>query len=268
TGAKVEILLTKELEPGLWEALAKPGKRARIGEQLFFDCGLSALISSRTPKGGRVLKFDSKDIDSYLEESGQIPLPPYIKKELSNAGGYQTVYAQNKGAVAAPTAGFHFTPCLLQEIIEKGIKIARITLHCGPATFRPVKSQDIREHSMETEWIKIDDEAAGIINNAKAQGNRIIAVGTTCVRALETASCISGDLAQIKSYEGETSIYITPGYSFKIVNAIITNFHTPCSSNLILVSAFCGMQLYKMSYNYAISNKFRFFSFGDAMFIS
>jgi len=269
SGAKVEILLLKEIEPGFWEALVKPSRRIRINDTIYFDNNrIKAIVQDKTTQGSRILRFSPLDINSFLDSVGKVPLPPYIKKDVDDANKYQTVYAQKEGAVAAPTAGFHFTSQLLSELEQKGVQVVYVTLHCSLATFRPVKTDDIRNHTMEAEWVEVSPDAAQIINNAKKQGKRIVAVGTTSVRALEsTAELGQGNSPLIKEFSGQTNLYIVPGYKFKIVDALITNFHTPCSTNLILASSFCGTELLRSSYEYAMENNFRFYSFGDAMFL-
>jgi S-adenosylmethionine:tRNA ribosyltransferase-isomerase len=266
--AKIELLLIKEKEPGIWEALVKPGKRAKPGAVVFFDHGVSAKILERTGEGTIVVKFSRPEIKPFLDEAGLSPLPNYIKKQVTDHDHYQTVYAKNEGAIAAPTAGFHFTPELLDELSAGGVKIVYFTLHCGLATFRPIKAADVREHKLPAEWMEFSKDCAQIVNQAKTEGKRVFAVGTTSIRALESAACPdeTGRFL-VKPYCGLTNIYINGDYKFKIVDAAITNFHTPCSTNLVLISTFCGRDLLKKSYSYAIENKFRFFSFGDAMIV-
>ncbi|UCG35730.1 MAG: tRNA preQ1(34) S-adenosylmethionine ribosyltransferase-isomerase QueA [Candidatus Omnitrophota bacterium] len=269
SGAKVEILLLKETATGLWEALIKPSRRIRLNDTIYFDNShIKAVVQDKTPQGSRILRFSPSDIKSFLDSIGKVPLPPYIKKDVDDANKYQTIYAQKEGAVAAPTAGLHFTSELLSQFERKGVKIVYVTLHCSLATFRPVKTDDIRDHTMEAEWIEVSSHTAQIINNAKREGKRVVAVGTTSVRALEsTAELSDASPPYIKEFSGQTDLYIIPGYKFKIVDALITNFHTPCSTNLILASAFCGAKLLMLSYQYALKNNFRFYSFGDAMLL-
>lgn len=268
-GAKIDVLLVKEKEKGIWQVLASPAKRVRVNDLIIFEEGkLTAKVLERSSDGGRVLQFFPKDIDSLLETVGKPPLPHYIKKEIDDFQKYQTIYAKKEGAIAAPTAGLHFTPSLLSEIDKKGVKIVYVTLHCGLATFRPVKTEDIRSHSMESEWIDVSSSVEKTVNSAKKAAAKIIAVGTTSIRTSESVAFTAKDgNSYIKSFSGETNLYIMPGYKFKIINAALTNFHTPCSTNLILVSCFCGLDLIKQAYDYAIKQKFRFFSFGDAMLI-
>lgn len=269
TGARLEILLLKEKETGIWEVLVKPGKRARLGDNLVFAQGkFCAKILDRTSAGGRLLKFNPPDIRELINQYGSTPLPHYIKKELKETERYQTVYAKKYGAVAAPTAGLHFTKGLLNQLASRGVETAYITLHCGLATFRPVKTADIRNHPMEDESYEVGSEAARIINKAKLLGGRIIAVGTTVVRTLETAAFRNQKgVYQLRPQKGSTRLYIYPGYNFRIVDALLTNFHLPRSTNLILVSAFAGTEFVRRAYQYAIDKKFRFYSFGDAMLV-
>jgi S-adenosylmethionine:tRNA ribosyltransferase-isomerase len=264
SGGKVEVLLVKEVEPGVWESLVKPGRNARLNETLDFGQGLLAVVLDNTEDGGRILKFSQTDIKGYLNKSGKTPLPNYIKKDVLDHKDYQTIYAANEGAIAAPTAGFHFTPELLAKLEGKGVNAVHITLHCGLSTFRPIKTQDVREHKMGKEWVQISPEAAKRINQARVSGNRIVAVGTTSVRSLESAS---DDKGEVLPFCDQTGIYIMPGYKFKALDCLITNFHTPCSSNLVLVSAFASVDLIKKAYKYAIDKEFKFFSFGDATII-
>ena len=267
---KVEILLLKEVDQGVWEVLAKPAKRVREKDSIIFKEGeLEAEVIGKTKKGSRILRFYPADLEKFLPQIGETPLPPYIKKTNAKLEDYQTVYAKHKGAVAAPTAGLHFTSQLLDRLTKKGVKILYITLHCGLATFRPVKTPDIREHDIETEYIEISPRVAEAVNSAMKRGNRIIAVGTTAVRSLESAAIKGpGQNFMIRPYCGDTNLYIVPGYKFKIVDGIITNFHTPCSTNLILISSFAPLDFVRASYTYAKDKGYRFYSFGDAMFIA
>ncbi|RKY45102.1 MAG: tRNA preQ1(34) S-adenosylmethionine ribosyltransferase-isomerase QueA [Candidatus Omnitrophota bacterium] len=268
TGARLEFLLLKEIDnKGKWEALIKRSKRLKLEEEVIFEGGFKAKLVEKTSQGKAILEFSPPSIRTLIEKYGEMPLPPYIKEELKEANYYQTVFAKKEGAVAAPTAGLHFTPSLLKEIQRKGVKVVYLTLHCGLATFRPVKTQDIREHPMEEEYFCIPKETASVINEAKLHNRRVIAVGTTVVRALESCAQEKEKKPAIIPGEGKTSLYIFPGYKFKIVDALITNFHTPYSTNLILISAFCGLELTKKAYLYAVKREFRFFSFGDAMFV-
>jgi S-adenosylmethionine:tRNA ribosyltransferase-isomerase len=268
SGGKVDILLVREKEKGLWEVLLRPAKRIKIGETIIFKEGrIAAKVLAKKPSGERILQFFPQDIRLFLDIIGKPPLPHYIKKEIDNFQKYQTIYAYKDGAIAAPTAGFHFTEEVLRQISDKGVKIVSITLHCGLATFRPVKTNDIREHKIQSEWIEVSLPVAEAVNVAKKQGSRVIAVGTTSVRALESVAVNTQETPSIKGFCGQTSLYITPGYKFKIVDSVITNFHTPCSTNLILMASFCGIPLLRQAYDYAIKQKFRFFSFGDAMIV-
>jgi S-adenosylmethionine:tRNA ribosyltransferase-isomerase len=269
SGSKIEILLLKEKEEGIWEALAKPGKRAKIGQIIVFskEDNFYAKIIDRTPQGGRILRFYPPNIKPLLKIYGKVPLPPYIKREIKRDQEYQTVFAKKEGAVAAPTAGFHFNLSLLEAIREKGIKPVYITLHCGLSTFRPVKTPDIRNHTMEEESFQIPPKTSKVINQAKQRGRRIFAVGTTVVRALESSVSVNEGEVRLFPQVGKTHLYIYPGYDFKIVDAIVTNFHTPSSTNLILIASFCGLDLIKKAYEYAIKSRFRFFTFGDAMLV-
>ncbi len=269
TGGRLEILLLRQIEPALWEALISPGRKARVGEDILFAEGrLHAEILERTPEGGRLIKFSQPNIQRLIHKYGKMPLPHYIKKELKIPDYYQTVYAKQEGAIASPTAGLHFTRTLLRRLASIGVEIIYITLHCGLATFRPVKSIDIREHRMPTEYFQINPRAARKINKARVAGRRIVAVGTTVARAIETASYEEADnIYLVRAQEGYTNLYICPGYRFRIVNALLTNFHLPRSTNLILVSAFAGIDFIRSAYKYAIEKRFRFYSFGDAMLI-
>lgn len=266
TGARIEVLLLKKVKEGIWEVFLKPAKRVKINEFIIFDKEIKAKILEKTNEGKNVLKFYPSNIENYLKKIGKIPLPPYIKKEV-NEEDYQTIYANKKGAIASPTAGLHFTQELIKKIEEKGIKIVYLTLHTGLGTFRPIKEKDIRKHKMDSEWMQISRDVAHIINQAKEEKRRIFAVGTTCVRALETVAFLKDGKVRLRPFCGETNLYIFPGYKFKIVDALITNFHIPYSTNLVLVSSFCGTDLLKKCYQYAIEKKFRFYSFGDAMLI-
>ncbi len=264
TGAKIEILLTRKIEDAVWKVLARPARRLRLKEVIFFnhDKKIYAQILERTPSGEFILKF-SLPVENFLNKIGNTPLPPYIKEKVDEKD-YQTVFSQKEGSIASPTAGLHFTHSLLEKIKDKGVKIAKITLHCGAFTFRPVKTEDIRKHKIQEEYFIISQESAQLINEAKKKGKRIFAVGTTTTRALESSISEEKIVIPQKRY---TSLYIYPGYKFKIVDALITNFHTPCSTNLILVASFCGLELVKKAYQYTIERKFRFFSLGDAMLI-
>jgi S-adenosylmethionine:tRNA ribosyltransferase-isomerase len=263
SGAKIEVFLLKELEEGYWQCLIKPAKRAKITSKIFFGDSYQAEVLDRDSQGLFILKFYPTQIDNLVKSRGEVPLPPYIKRR-SRLEDYQTVYAKKPGAVAAPTAGLHFTKNLLGKLEKKGVKIVYLTLHCGLATFRPIKKEDIRDHPMAKEYIEVSTEAAEIINKVKKENKRIFAVGTTAVRSLESAAISN---LEVRAYSGQTGLYITPGYKFKAVDALITNFHTPLSTNLVLVSSFSSLKLIKKAYDYSQKSKFRFFSFGDAMLI-
>lgn len=268
TGAAIEVLLLKRVagEKNRWEVLVKPGKKARIGTRISFGNGkLTGEIVDIVEEGNRIIEFSYEGIfEEILDELGQMPLPPYITHKLEDKTRYQTVYARHNGSAAAPTAGLHFTEELLDAIREKGVVIANVTLHVGLGTFRPVKVENILEHHMHSEFYMIDEEAAEKINTAKAAGKRIIAVGTTSTRTLESA--VSSD-GTIHASSGWTDIFIYPGYRFKVIDALITNFHLPESTLVMLVSAFAGRENVLGAYEQAVRERYRFFSFGDAMFI-
>jgi S-adenosylmethionine:tRNA ribosyltransferase-isomerase len=273
TGADVEVLLLEERQHNCWLALVKPGKRFKIGSQIIF-AGLenedltATVIDSDEATGGRVLKFDvpnGKSLVQVLDRFGEIPLPPYITDSKAADDQYQTVYAQTPGAVAAPTAGLHFTPELLDKLEQKGINRAFITLHVGVGTFRPVEVEDVTTHIMHEEWIEVPSETVEMIRATKAAGGRIIAVGTTSVRALEGAAMESGD--ELQAFCGKTNLFIYPGYKWQVVEGLITNFHLPRSSLLMLVSALIGRERLLKIYQQAIALHYRFYSFGDAMLI-
>lgn len=266
TGAKIEVLLLKRKENNVWETLVKPGKKARPGTRIVFGEGLLVgEVIDVVEEGNRLIKFEYEGIfEEILDQLGQMPLPPYITHQLEDKNRYQTVYAKHTGSAAAPTAGLHFTPELLKQIEEKGVDIARVTLHVGLGTFRPVKVDDILEHHMHSEFYHIDAEAAEKINRAKDNGGRVICVGTTSCRTVESAADESG---RLRECSGWTEIFIYPGYKFKILDALITNFHLPESTLVMLVSALAGREHVLAAYETAVEEKYRFFSFGDAMFI-
>ena len=266
TGAKVEFLLLNQIEGDIWESIVRPGNKLHVGTKVIFGEGrLEAEILDVMPGGTRKVQFKYDGIfNEILDQIGLMPLPPYIHKELKENNRYQTVYAQYNGSAAAPTAGLHFTEELLNKIEKKGVKIANVTLHVGIGTFRPVKVENIKEHEMHSEHFYIKQEDANKINETKSQGKRVIAVGTTSCRVLET---ISEENGQVKATEGDTKIFIYPGYKFKCIDGLITNFHLPESTLLMLVSAFAGKDYIMQAYKEAIKQKYRFFSFGDAMFI-
>lgn len=262
----IEILLLKRIEGDLWETLVKPGKKVKPNTVLEFGNGLlKGEVLSIGEDGTRIIKFIYNGIfEEILDRLGEIPLPPYITEELEDKERYQTVYSKHKGSAAAPTAGLHFTEELLKKIEDKGVKIAYITLHVGLGTFRPVKVDDITEHHMHSEYYNIPEEAANIINSTKANGGSVVCVGTTTVRTLETVADENGF---VKPCSGWTDIFIYPGYKFKIVDKLITNFHLPESTLIMLVSAFATREIILNAYNEAVKQRYRFFSFGDAMFI-
>ncbi|MBI4743759.1 MAG: tRNA preQ1(34) S-adenosylmethionine ribosyltransferase-isomerase QueA [Actinobacteria bacterium] len=270
TGGAVELLLISEEDKNHWRALVKPGRQLPVGTEIIFDDGLLyARIEEKLEEGERIIlfRFDG-DFNHILKSIGKIPLPPYIHEELSDEERYQTIFSREEKSTAAPTAGLHFTPQLLNEIKEKGVCIAEIDLKIGLDTFMPVKVDNIKEHKMHSEYFKLDKETASKINRAIKKGGRIVAVGTTVVRTLETVSCLSDLKKEIKADEGRTNLFIYPGYKFKIVDVLITNFHLPRSTLLMLVCAFGGKDLIMKAYEEAISKNYRFFSFGDAMLIS
>ena len=266
TGGKVEVLLLKRKENNRWETLVKPGKKARPGARIVFGGGLlTAEVLEVAEEGNRIIQFSYDGIfEEILDKLGQMPLPPYITHELKDRNRYQTVYAKYEGSAAAPTAGLHFTEELLQEIEKKGIQIARVTLHVGLGTFRPVKVEDVTKHHMHTEYYKVTKEAADKINGTKEAGGRVICVGTTSCRTVESAADENG---RVRAMEGDTCIFIYPGYQFKVLDGLITNFHLPESTLLMLVSALAGKASVMEAYKEAVDLKYRFFSFGDAMFI-
>ncbi|NFA60883.1 tRNA preQ1(34) S-adenosylmethionine ribosyltransferase-isomerase QueA [Clostridium sporogenes] len=266
TGGKMEFLLLKRKEKDVWETLVKPGKRAQIGTKFIFGNGeLKAEVIGIGEEGSRIVKFYYEGIfEEILDKLGQMPLPPYIKEKLEDKEMYQTVYSKEQGSAAAPTAGLHFTEELLEKIKEKGVKLAFLTLHVGLGTFRPVKVEDIQDHVMHSEYYKMDPKTAEIINTTKENGGRVIAVGTTSCRTLET---IGDEEGKVREQSGWTDIFIYPGYKYKVVDALITNFHLPQSTLLMLVSALAGRDKIMNAYNTAVEKEYRFFSFGDAMFI-
>ncbi len=266
SGALVEFLLLKRLDHHTWETLVKPGKKARIGDKFSFGEGvLKAEIMDYADEGARVIRFEFEGIfENILDELGTMPLPPYIQAQLEDRERYQTVFAKTPGSAAAPTAGLHFTEELLRAIEDKGVYIAYITLHVGLGTFRPVKVDNVLEHKMHAEYYEISEETAGIINHAKASGGRIITVGTTSTRTLEGSTADSG---RVEAGCGWTDIFIYPGYKFKVIDGMITNFHLPESTLIMLVSALAGKENVMNAYQVAVNEAYRFFSFGDAMLI-
>ena len=266
TQAKIEVLLLKRKENDIWETLVKPGKKAKPGTKLVFGDGLlTAEVVDVVEEGNRLIHFEYDGIfEEILDQLGQMPLPPYITHQLQDKDRYNTVYAAHSGSAAAPTAGLHFTPELLKEIEEKGVDIARVTLHVGLGTFRPVKVDDVENHHMHSEFYMIDEEAAEKINRAKENGHKVICVGTTSCRTIESAADENGKL---KACSGWTEIFIYPGYQFKVLDELITNFHLPESTLVMLVSALAGREHVLAAYEEAVKERYRFFSFGDAMFI-
>ena len=266
TEAKIEILLLKRKENDIWETLVKPGKKCKIGTKIVFGEGiLTGEVVDIVEEGNRLIQFHYEGIfEEILDRLGQMPLPPYITHQLQDKNRYQTVYAKYDGSAAAPTAGLHFTPELLQQVRDMGVEIAEVTLHVGLGTFRPVKETDVLKHHMHSEFYKIEQSEADKINKAKKEGHRVIAVGTTSNRTLESAAVENGFLTE-KS--GWTEIFIYPGYQFKVIDALITNFHLPESTLVMLVSALAGREHVLAAYETAVEEKYRFFSFGDAMFI-
>lgn len=267
TGTEIELLLLNELAEGRWEVLVRPGRRAKKGVKINFNDILKAEVVEYTDFGGRIVEFswdqDNYDFEEVLNQLGEMPLPPYINEKLDDPERYQTVYSQKKGSAAAPTAGLHFTKNLLKELQEYGVILDYITLHVGLGTFRPVKSEEIEDHEMHEEYAEISAETAAKIKEVKARGNKIIAVGTTVTRTLESAAQ-TGDLSE---YKGWTDIFIYPGYEFKVIDSLITNFHLPKSTLLMLVSALAGKDFILSAYKKAVEDKYRFFSLGDAMLI-
>lgn len=266
TDAKIEVLLLKRREHNVWETLVKPGKKCRVGARISFGEGLLiGEVIDVVDEGNRLIRFEYEGIfEEILDKLGQMPLPPYIHHQLKDKNRYQTVYAKHDGSAAAPTAGLHFTPELLEEIKKKGVHIAHVTLHVGLGTFRPVKVEDVTDHHMHSEFYIVEPEQAELINRVKKEGGKIVAVGTTSCRTLESATDESGIL---KAGSGWTEIFIYPGYQFKMIDRLITNFHLPESTLMMLVSALAGKDKIMAAYEEAVKERYRFFSFGDAMFI-
>lgn len=266
TGGSVELVLLKDVGDGCWECLSRPGRKTRPGQEIIFGNGeLTATVQSVTDGGNRIVKFSFEGIFlEVLEKLGKMPLPPYIKEELEDSERYQTVYSKELGSAAAPTAGLHFTEALLQEIRDMGVNVCFVTLHVGLGTFRPVKAEHIEDHEMHSEFCMIPAETAKIINDTKQSGGRIIAVGTTSCRTLESFAKEDGTVEETAAW---TNIFIYPGYKFKCIDALITNFHLPESTLIMLVSALAGRENILNAYNEAVKEEYRFFSFGDAMII-
>lgn len=266
TGAVIELLLLRRIDDNKWETLVKPGKKAKKGIELIFKENLlTGKIVDVHEDGNRIIEFEYKGIfEEILDQLGEMPLPPYIHEKLEDKNRYQTIYAKHPGSAAAPTAGLHFNDELLDKIEKKGVKLAKLTLHVGLGTFRPVKSEFISEHKMHSEYYELTNEEAEKINNAKKQGNKVISVGTTSTRTLETIGDHNG---LVKGQKGWTDIFIFPGYKYKVVDSLVTNFHLPESTLIMLVSALCGKENILKAYKEAVDKEYRFFSFGDAMFI-
>lgn len=266
TGGKIEVLLLKRVNNNKWEVLVKPGKKAKIGVNIIFGNGeLTAKVLDHTPEGGRIIEFNYEGVfEEVLYKLGEMPLPHYIKKKLEDKEMYQTVYSKVEGSAAAPTAGLHFTNELLDKIKAKGVNVVYVTLHVGLGTFRPVKVQKIEEHHMHSEYYTVSEESAAVINKTKQEGGRIISVGTTSCRTLETAGTEDG---MVRPGSGWTEIFIYPGYKYKVVDCLITNFHLPKSTLIMMVSALAGREKILNAYKIAVEEKYRFFSFGDAMLI-
>ncbi|MFC6347226.1 tRNA preQ1(34) S-adenosylmethionine ribosyltransferase-isomerase QueA [Vagococcus carniphilus] len=267
TGGHLEVLLLNNIEGDRWETLIKPAKRAKVGTAISFGDGrLKAIVKEELEHGGRIIDFTYEGVFlENLESLGEMPLPPYIKETLDDQERYQTVYAKENGSAAAPTAGLHFTQELLEKIEAKGVKLVYLTLHVGLGTFRPVSVEDLDNHHMHSEFYRLTEEAAEVLREVKASGGRVVAVGTTSIRTLETiGSKFEGD---IQADSGWTEIFIKPGYEFKVVDAFSTNFHLPMSTLIMLVSAFAGREHVLHAYEHAVEEKYRFFSFGDAMFV-
>jgi len=264
--SKVELLLLRKIENNVWEALSRPARKLKPGTIVKFEGAQAQIIKSKE-SGIRIVQFKDKNVKELLSEQGEIALPPYITSRATDINRYQTVYAKKEGAIAAPTAGLHFTPELLKEIEKRGIKIQKLTLHIGLGTFRPVMEELVENHKMYDEEFEVSEKVAEVVNKAKKEKRRVIAIGTTVVRALESQAFQNHSTWNIKTNKGTTDLYIYPGYSFKIVDAILTNFHLPQSTLLMLVCAYANRDYIFKAYDYAIRSNFRFYSFGDAMFI-
>lgn len=267
TGTQIEVLLLNELQTGRWEVLVKPGRRAKKGVKIDFNNLLQAEVVEYTDFGGRIVEFSwnksNYDFEEILNKLGEMPLPPYINHKLANLERYQTVYSKKRGSAAAPTAGLHFTKSLLADLQQNGVLLDYITLHVGLGTFRPVKTEKIEDHKMHAEYAEVSAETVAKIKACKQRGNKVIAVGTTVTRTLESAA--AGE--ELTDFKGWTDIFIYPGYEFKVIDALITNFHLPKSTLLMLVSALAGQDFVLKAYQKAVADKYRFFSLGDAMFI-
>lgn len=259
-----EILLIKPHSEKTWECMVRPGPKFRVGKKHSIDHELNIEVKEITPHGLRVIEFETENLNAYLQKKGQTPLPPYIHESIEDSNRYQTIYAQNEGSVAAPTAGFHFTESVFENLKKRGIETAFVTLHVGLGTFQPVKTEKISDHQMHSEWFELNEETAQKLNQAKEEGKKIVAVGTTTIRVLESCTTEDG-LLEVKN--GETNIFITPGYHWKFVDELITNFHVPKSTLLMLVSALAGREFILEAYEEAKKRNYRFFSFGDSMWI-
>lgn len=270
SGGAIELLLLREIEPNLWQALSRPARRLQKGTQIAFGkVKLEASVVELLNDGLRLIRFETAEsLESVIDQIGETPLPPYIKRARGSADAdrerYQTIYANQRGAIAAPTAGLHFTPQVLAQVEERGVSVAQITLHVGYGTFEPVRVDDVDEHAVAPEWFSIREDAARLINEARTRGGRIVAVGTTTARALESASSPNGEIA---ARSGSTELTIIPGYKFRAVEALLTNFHLPRSSLLLLVGAFAGRELALAAYAHAVGDRYRFYSYGDCMLI-
>ena len=266
SGGKAEVLLLSPMPDGSWECLVKPGKKCPVGQVLVFDDRLRGTVTGKTDFGGRTIRFEADgDFDAILQDIGEMPLPPYIHERLEEKDRYQTVYARETGSAAAPTAGLHFTDELLGRLRAKGVETVFVTLHVGLGTFRPVSVENVEDHVMHREFYSVGAAAAEAVNAAKREGRRIVAVGTTSVRTLESVADEDG---MLRETSGATDIFIKPGYRFKVVDALVTNFHLPQSTLLMLVGAMAGRERILAAYETAVAERYRFFSFGDAMFIS
>jgi S-adenosylmethionine:tRNA ribosyltransferase-isomerase len=270
SGGAVELLLLREVEPNVWETLARPARRLRFGAKIgFAGTATRAEVVDELPNGGRLIKFESEEkLETVIDKIGEAPLPPYINRKSGESdedrSRYQTVYAKNRGAIAAPTAGLHFTRAALERIASRGVSIVEVTLHVGYGTFEPVRVENVNEHKVAAEWFSVTDAAAQTISEACTRGGRIIAVGTTTARVLESAASANG---QVQAHSGFATLTFVPGYNFRIVDALLTNFHLPQSSLLMLVSAFAGRELILNAYGHAVKERYRFYSYGDCMLI-
>ena len=274
SGGRVEVLLVREIEPAIWEALVRPAQRLKTGGRLRFgDSGLSAEVLECSAKGLRRLRFETDEptgrpLEALLNEQGQTPLPHYIRRptgeNIADRERYQTVFAREKGAIAAPTAGLHFTPPVISALQARGARVVEITLHVGYGTFEPVRVENVNEHRVASEFFQVGEDAATVINESRARGGRVISVGTTTTRALESAA---NEMGRVGATSGESELTITPGYKFRVADALLTNFHLPRSSLLLLVSAFAGREFTLAAYRHAVAERYRFYSYGDCMFV-